>query len=95
MIAIRIFIGVILAAIVAVASVPLLVLLDLVGGGDGWGICQRGLGSCRTGYFTGPELIGVLMLALFVLLGVLRVAVLMLRRMRARRDASRQLPVAG
>lgn len=89
------FIGVILAAIVAVASVPLLVLLDLVGGGDGWGICERGLGSCRSGYFDGPELIGVLMVALFVLLGVLRVAVLMLRRMRARRDASRQVPIAS
>ena len=81
MTAIRIFIGLIVIAIVAVTLIPMLVLLDLAGGGDGWGLCQEGLSSCRTSYFDGPELVAMLFLALFVLLFLLRLA------MRARRTA--------
>ena len=72
--AIRIVIGVVIAAIVIVALVPMVVLLDLAGGGDGLGLCSGGLASCGTSYFDGPELLGVLVVVLFLLLMMLRSA---------------------
>jgi len=80
-IGIRIVIGLVITAIVAVTLVPMLVLLDLAGGGDGWGLCQEGLSSCHTSYFDGPELVAMLLLVVFALLFVLRLA------LRARRVA--------
>jgi len=70
--AIRIVIGVVIAGIVGVALVPMFVLLDLAGGGDGLGLCTDGLASCRTSYFDGPELLGMLVIVLFLLLMLLR-----------------------
>jgi hypothetical protein len=72
--AIRIVIGLLLAAIVAVTALPMLVLLDLVGGGDGWGLCTDGLASCHTSYFSGLELAAFLTIFLFLLLALLRLA---------------------
>lgn len=74
MTAIRIVIGVVIGAIVLVALVPMFVLLDLAGGGDGLGLCSDGLTSCRTSYFDGPELLGLLVIVLFLLLMLLRAA---------------------
>jgi hypothetical protein len=71
---IRVVIGVVIAAIVAVTLLPLLVLLDLVGGGDAWGLCPEGISSCRTSYFDGPELLAGLVVIVFILLFVLRLA---------------------
>ena len=71
---IRVIIGTVITTIVAVTLLPMLVLLDLVGGGDGWGLCPDGLASCRTSYFSGPELAAGLMTLLFVLLFLLRLA---------------------
>lgn len=80
----RILIGVIVLAIVAVAAVPLLVLLDLAAGGDGYGICARGLASCRTSYATGPELAAGLVVVLFGLLASLRIVLSLARRAERR-----------
>ena len=74
MTAIRIVIGIVIGAIVLVALVPMFVLLDLAGGGDGLGLCVNGLASCRTSYFDGPELLGMLVVVLFLLLMLLRAA---------------------
>lgn len=71
---IRVIIGALIAMIVAVTLLPMLVLLDLVGGGDGWGLCPDGLASCRVSYFSGPELVGWLMVFLFLLMFLLRLA---------------------
>lgn len=60
------------ALLVAVALLPMIVLLDLAGGGTGLGICEEGLGSCRTSYFDGPELAGFLVLVILLLVVVLR-----------------------
>ena len=70
----RILVGAIVAAIVVVALVPMFVLLDLVGGGDGWGLCPDGLASCSTSYFDGLELLAALLVTIFLLLLVLRIA---------------------
>ncbi len=85
MIAVRVVIGLIVAAMVAVALVPMLVLLDLAGGGDGWGLCEEGLTSCRAAYFEGPELLAILMVLLFLLLMLLRLALNVRRVLEARR----------
>lgn len=83
----RIAIAFILAAIVGVALVPMLALLDLAGGGDGWGLCRGGLASCRAAYFEGPELLAVLAVILFLLLMLLRLVLLARRRLEQRRSS--------
>ena len=72
--AIRVVIGVIVGAISLVALVPMIVVVDLAGGGDGLGLCEGGLTSCRTSYFDGPELLGLLVIVLFLLVMLLRAA---------------------
>lgn len=79
MIAIRLAIGVLIAAIVGIALIPLLVLLDLRSGGTGWGLCNDGFGRCRTSYFSGFELVGGLLL---VMLGLVLAIGLLVRAMR-------------
>jgi hypothetical protein len=69
---IRFLIVVVSTAIVAVVVLPMLVLLDLAGGGTGFGLCPGGLASCRSSYFDGPELAGILVLVLILLYAVLR-----------------------
>jgi hypothetical protein len=85
---IRVIIGVLILAIAAVALVPMLVLIDLVSGGDGWGLCPDGLGACRSSYFDGPELAAGLSILVFVLLLLLRMA-LHAQRMAAVRVQTR------
>lgn len=82
---IRYLVIAIVTAIAAIALLPLVVLLDLAGGGDGYGLCRGGIGACRTSYFDGPELVGVLGLVLFLLVVALRAA-LAAERAAERRD---------
>jgi hypothetical protein len=86
---IRLFSAVVVLAIIAVASVPLLVLVDLIGDGDGLGLCPTGLGSCRTSYFHGPELLAALVVVIFALVMLLRVAFRLDRWLGKRRDKKR------
>ena len=65
-IALRILLGVLLAAAAAIIVVPLLLVFDLVSGGTAFGLCPNGLGTCQPGYFTGLELLGLLLAMLFV-----------------------------
>jgi hypothetical protein len=73
-----------IGAAIAVALVPLMVLLDLRRGGTGWGLCPEGLGGCRTSYFDGFELIGWLFAAMFILLGMIAACVRILRYLEHR-----------
>lgn len=83
----RVFIALVIVAILAVSAIPLLVVFDLIGGGDGWGLCPDGLSSCRSSYFDGPELAAILTLLVFGLLLILRIAQRAQRRLqRARHD---------
>ncbi len=65
-IALRILLGILLAVAAAIVVIPLLLVFDLVTGGTALGLCPSGLGTCQPGYFTGLELLGVLLVALFV-----------------------------
>ena len=80
----RIAIGAVVAAIVAVAATPLLVIRDLSNGGTGLGLCDGGVGVCENSYFTGFELVAVLIGVLFALLAVLAVLLRVLRIIQKR-----------
>ena len=84
MIALRSIIVALIAAVIAIALIPLMVLLDLRRGGSGWGLCGGGLGDCRNSYFAGFELIGWIFAALFVLLGMIAMCVRILRYLEQR-----------
>ncbi len=79
MIVLRAFIVTLIGATIAVALIPLMVLLDLRRGGSGWGLCAEGLDGCRNSYFAGFELIGWIFAALFILLGMIAMCVRILR----------------
>jgi hypothetical protein len=91
MIPLRIIIGLLIAAAIGVALVPLAVLVDLHEGGTGWGLCEQGVDGCRNSYFAGFELFGGVALALFGILALIHVCVRLLRWMEAREVA----PPAG
>ncbi|MDH3307638.1 MAG: hypothetical protein OEO77_09005 [Acidimicrobiia bacterium] len=75
------FFGVMLAALL-VAAIPLLVLINLAEGGDGFGLCPGGLGRCDFGYTLPLELSASLVVILFVLVALIRVGTRLWRRMR-------------
>jgi hypothetical protein len=93
-IVLRIIIGILIAAAVGVALLPLLVLMDLGSGGTGWGLCLSGVGACRNSYFSGFEMVAVFFVALFVILGLIRVFVLLLRWVQRRRAEREGKPVS-
>ena len=92
-IVIRIIIGILIMAAVGVALIPLLVLMDLGSGGTGWGLCLSGVGVCRGSYFSGFEMVAALFVALFIILGLIRVFVLLLRWVQKRQAERKGKPV--
>jgi hypothetical protein len=75
----RIVIGLLIVAVLGIALVPLVVLLDLRDGGTGWGLCPDGVGGCRNSYFAGFELLAAFLVVLFAVLALIRLFVRMLR----------------
>lgn len=86
----RIIITLLVAAAVFVAAVPLLIVLDIREGGDGWGLCADGFEGCRTTYFAGFELVAAILVLLFGILGLIAGCVRLLRWL-SRRDAARRM----
>lgn len=73
---------------VFIATVPILVLIDLLGGGTGYGLCPTGLESCEKPYSTAAEFAVLLTLGLG--LSVLGIRLLM-RLARRLQDESYQV----
>ncbi|MDH4117644.1 MAG: hypothetical protein OEX04_14525 [Acidimicrobiia bacterium] len=71
---------ILILAAVALAAFPLLVLLDLAGGGTGYGLCPQGVRSCRNPYTAAPELMAALTFGLIVVLGGFRLTTRLSRR---------------
>ncbi len=94
-VALRILIGTLIVALVGIAMVPLLVLRDLTSGGSGWGLCGDGVRQCSTSYFTGLELVAMLLAALFVVLILLRAATRGLRWVEHQEDRTRTVDARG
>lgn len=73
---------VLVVAAVAIGVVPILVLIDLLDGGTGWGLCPGGLELCDRPYSTGAELIVILTIALFLVVFGIRMLVRLARRLQ-------------
>lgn len=74
---------VLVAAALLIAVVPLLVLLSLVQGGSGFGLCPDGIGSCRNPYTAAPELSAGLTIALLAIVAAIRVLMRTARRLQS------------
>lgn len=72
-----------ICAALLIAVVPLLVLLSLVQGGSGFGLCPDGITSCRNPYTAAPELTATLTIALLVIVAGIRILMRVARRLQA------------
>lgn len=80
---VRIGIFVLIAAAVGIAVVPILVMLDLLDGGTGWGLCPGGLEACNLPYTTPFEFGLILILSLFAVVLAIRLLMRLARRIQA------------
>jgi hypothetical protein len=78
----RLVVLILVGAAIVIAAVPLLVLLSLVQGGTGFGLCPGGIGTCRNPYTAAPELTVALTAALLALVAAIRVAMRTARRIK-------------
>ncbi len=83
MILLRLVICIRIGVALLIAVVPLLVLLSLVQGGTGFGLCPEGIASCRNPYTAAPELTATLTLALLAVVAAIRVLMRAARRVRS------------
>lgn len=79
----RLLVYILIGAALLIAVVPLLVLISLVQGGSGFGLCPDGIGSCRNPYTAAPELTAGLTLALLVVVAAIRILMRTARRLQA------------
>ncbi|HLE95390.1 MAG TPA: hypothetical protein VI689_03330 [Acidimicrobiia bacterium] len=63
------------ALAIGIAIVPILVMIDLLDGGTGWGLCPAGLQACANPYTTAAEF--AVMLTLGFLATVIGIRLLM------------------
>ena len=70
---VRLVRAILVVAAVALAAIPLFVLLDLAQGGTGYGLCPGGVTECRNPYTAAPELSALLTVGLIVVLAGLGV----------------------
>ena len=70
------------ALAVGLAAVPILVMIDLLSGGTGYGLCASGLELCDNPYSTAAELAVVLTIALFGTVLLIRMLMRLARRLQ-------------
>ena len=63
------------------------ILVDLVNGGTGLGLCTQGLGGCTTGVFAGTELLIILTSVIALLAALIAGSVRLLRWLGKRRQS--------
>jgi hypothetical protein len=80
---VRLAIVILVVAAIGIAVVPILVMVDLLGGGTGWGLCPGGLESCDNPYTTPFELLIMLAGGLFAVILAIRVVMKLARRLQA------------
>jgi hypothetical protein len=79
---VRLGVFLLVVAAVAIGIVPILVLIDLLDGGTGFGLCPAGIEACHQPYTAGAEMIIVLSVALFLVLAGIRILMRVSRRLR-------------
>lgn len=80
---VRIGIFVLIAAAVGIAVIPIVVMLDLLDGGNGWGLCPGGLEACNLPYTTPFEFGLMLILSLFGVVFAIRLLMRLARKLQA------------
>jgi hypothetical protein len=80
---IRIAIVLLVVAAIGISVMPILILLDLLEGGTGWGLCPNGLEACDNPYTTPFEFLVVLAVGLFAVVLAIRVVMKLARRLQA------------
>ena len=68
------------------AVIPPALLVDLLTGGTGYGLCEAGLASCDTAYLTGPALAVRIFLGLLLVTVGVRVISRVIGRIESRRQ---------
>lgn len=79
----RLLVYILIGAALLIAVVPLLVLLSLVQGGSGFGLCPDGITSCRNPYTAAPELTAFLTVALLGIVAAIRILMRTARKLQA------------
>jgi hypothetical protein len=80
---IRIAIVVLVIAAIGISVVPILVMLDLLEGGTGWGMCPGGLEGCESPYTAPFEFLVILSIGLFLVILAIRLVMKLARRLQA------------
>lgn len=80
---IRITILALVVAAVGIAVIPILVMLDLLDGGTGWGLCPGGLEACDNPYTAPFEFLILLVGGLFLVILAIRLILRLARRLQA------------
>jgi hypothetical protein len=70
---------------IGIAALPVLVLLDLLGGGTGFGLCEGGLAACPQRYTAGPALAAYLVVSLLLVVALIRAVTHLYRRLQRHR----------
>ena len=71
------------AAAIGIALIPILVLIDLLDGGTGWGLCPQGIEACNNPYTTAAEFGILLTIGLFLSVLGIRLLMKLARRLRS------------
>lgn len=79
---VRLAVFILVVVAIAIGLVPILVLIDLLDGGSGWGLCPGGIDVCDKPYSTGAELIIILSLGLFFTVLGIRLLMRLARRLQ-------------
>lgn len=82
MLALRLLILVLVMAALVVAALPVLVLLDLLRGGTGYGLCAGGLSACPERFTAGPALAAYLVVILMIVVALIRLATHLYRKLQ-------------
>ena len=82
MLALRLLILVLVMAALVVAALPVLVLLDLLRGGTGYGLCAGGLPACPARFTAGPALAAYLVVILMIVVALIRLATHLYRKLQ-------------
>jgi hypothetical protein len=80
---IRLAVLILSAVAVAIAAVPILVLIDLLDGGTGYGLCAGGLEACANPYTTAAEIAVLLTVGLFAVVTLIRLLMRLARRLQS------------
>jgi hypothetical protein len=71
------------ATAIGIALIPILVLIDLLDRGTGWGLCPGGIQACDNPYTTAAEFGVLLTLGLFLSVLGIRLLMKLARRLRS------------